>query len=229
VWPPFDALNQLDQLADAFLEAARRDAEAIRARAEQEAEAELANQRGQLEHRLDGARAELDRIEEALATAARALDDVRRDLMADLLEAVSPAAAAAPEPAPESATEAPATAAAVTPPPASPPTAPEAPPTRDGGAEPATVRIGAAYSGGTLLEQADALLRGGQVNAALDTFRIVGRYPEEIEAVVARLNEILKDEDYAPHQPEVRQILADIYMLQGQPERARTLLRQPGE
>ncbi len=82
--------------------------------------------------------------------------------------------------------------------------------------------------GGSPLEQASHQLQSGDVAGALDTYRgIVDRSPEEVESVIARLTALLHDNNYRPHHEEVRLLLVDAYMVQGDYDRAMSLLHEP--
>jgi hypothetical protein len=245
-----EALQQLDQL----METARRDAEATRARAEEEAQAiraaaeraaaeqrelqetarrealsivsqaeaearaireEATERQARVEQRLEAAGIELRRVEAALTHALQAVSDATRQLVPESREGDLPAPAGV-----------------VAPPPGAEPVAamdvadrPERG-TEASDAAPERVVAPSERPRSTVLEVADGLLQEGEITAALDTFRTVGRHPDEIEPVVARLTEMLHDPGYAQHHGWVRSLLADLYMLQGDTERARTLLRQ---
>jgi hypothetical protein len=375
-----EAINELDRLAGELMDAARRDAAAIRARAEDDAravlaradeeirtlrtqadeeiraqraaaEAAAAEQRAAIERRVHAAQAELERMQTAWATAAQALTDARRNLVADVGDALSgvlggaeagappvaPVAAAAAAPPPSAAAPPPPAVeepAAVSPAPAAeessaqsepitgerlvrptaaampgwevtgasmetsaPAAEPPAPAASWGAsptpAEPAEsepeaaepqeitrfdlspvevaeaheaaegIELGwsarqeitedltaakealgeragtlgwedaereALYEGpsGSPLEQAGQQLRAGDVAGALDTYRgIVDRSPEEVEGVIARLTLMLQDAVFRSHHEEVRLLLVDAYMVQGDYDRAMSLLHEP--
>ena len=81
---------------------------------------------------------------------------------------------------------------------------------------------------GSALQQAGQQLRAGDVPGALDTFRgVVDRSPEEVEGVISRLALMLQDATYRPHHEEVRLLLVDAYMVQGDYDRAMSLLHEP--
>jgi hypothetical protein len=81
---------------------------------------------------------------------------------------------------------------------------------------------------GSPLEQAGQQLKGGDVAGALDTYRgIVDRSPEEVESVISRLTVMLHDGNYRSHHEEVRLLLVDAYMVQGDYDRAMSLLHEP--
>jgi hypothetical protein len=81
---------------------------------------------------------------------------------------------------------------------------------------------------GSPLEQAGQQLKSGDVAGALDTYRgIVDRSPEEVESVISRLTVMLHDGNYRPHHEEVRLLLVDAYMVQGDYDRAMSLLHEP--
>ncbi len=83
-------------------------------------------------------------------------------------------------------------------------------------------------AGGGLLGQAAEQLRGGDVPAALDTYRgIVDRSPDEIGGVITQLTAALQERTYAPHHEEIRLLLVDAYMVQGDYDRAMSLLHEP--
>ncbi len=63
---------------------------------------------------------------------------------------------------------------------------------------------------------------------ALDTLRtIVDRQPDQVEPVIARLTGLLQDANYRPHYEEIRLLLVDAYMVQGDYDRAMSLLHEP--
>ncbi|HEY7060925.1 MAG TPA: hypothetical protein VII06_05550 [Chloroflexota bacterium] len=81
---------------------------------------------------------------------------------------------------------------------------------------------------GSPLERAGQQLRGGDVSGALDTYRgIVDRSPEEVESVISRLTVMLHEPSYRGHHEEVRLLLVDAYMVQGDYDRAMSLLHEP--
>jgi hypothetical protein len=81
---------------------------------------------------------------------------------------------------------------------------------------------------GSALQQAGQQLRAGDVAGALDTFRgVVDRSPEEVEGVISRLALMLQDASYRTHHEEVRLLLVDAYMVQGDYDRAMSLLHEP--
>jgi len=106
-----EALNQLDRLAGELMDAARRDAAAIRVDAEAEAEriraaaqaeaqalreaaeADAAEDRAEIARRLRAAQSELHQIESALTTAMQVLVRARGGLLAGTDEIVTAAAA----------------------------------------------------------------------------------------------------------------------------------------
>jgi hypothetical protein len=89
-------------------------------------------------------------------------------------------------------------------------------------AEPATA------ADGGLLDDANRQLDAGDVPGALDAMRaIVDRQPEHVEPVIARLTGLLQDSRYRAHYEEVRLLLVDAYMVQGDYDRAMSLLHEP--
>lgn len=89
-------------------------------------------------------------------------------------------------------------------------------------AEPATA------ADGGLLDDANRQLDAGDVSGALDAMRgIVDRQPEHVESVIARLTGLLQDSRYRAHYEEVRLLLVDAYMVQGDYDRAMSLLHEP--
>ncbi len=86
----------------------------------------------------------------------------------------------------------------------------------------------AAAAGGGVLDDANRQLAAGDVAGALDAMRaIVDRQPDQVEAVIARLTSILHDAQYRSHYEEVRLLLVDAYMVQGDYDRAMSLLHEP--
>ncbi|HLH24173.1 MAG TPA: hypothetical protein VK066_16750 [Chloroflexota bacterium] len=81
---------------------------------------------------------------------------------------------------------------------------------------------------GSPLEQAGQQLKSGDVAGALDTYRsIVDRSPEDVESVISRLTVMLHDGAYRTQHEEVRLLLVDAYMVQGDYDRAMSLLHEP--
>jgi ATP/maltotriose-dependent transcriptional regulator MalT len=81
---------------------------------------------------------------------------------------------------------------------------------------------------GGVLDEANRLLESGDVPSALDSLRaIVDRQPEQVEPVIARLTGLLQDTRYRAHYEEVRLLLVDAYMVQGDYDRAMSLLHEP--
>ena len=78
-----------------------------------------------------------------------------------------------------------------------------------------------------LIGKAEGLLRAGNVPAALETFRTIGRYPDQLAPAIGRLNGLLHDPDYDAYHDEIRQLLVDAYLAQGDYDRA-NLLRKLG-
>ena len=56
---------------------------------------------------------------------------------------------------------------------------------------------------------------------------IVDRQPEHVEPVIGRLTGLLQDSRYRAHYEEVRLLLVDAYMVQGDYDRAMSLLHEP--
>jgi hypothetical protein len=263
-----EALVELDRLAGELMDAARRDAAAIRAKAEEDArtlraqaeeeirqlraraeqeiqaaraalEAEAAARRADLERRVRAAQAELERMQAAWATAAQALTEARQHLTGTLVAPAAPSApsaeaapasAAAGEEIPRVEAAAPETLAAAEAPAARPqetteeleePGAPIGPSAALGEAPPEAPP-------GSMLEQANRQLQAGDVAGALDTFRsIVDRSPDEVGQVISWLSLLLRDAAYRPHHEEIRLLLVDAYMVQGDYDRAMSLLHEP--
>ncbi len=100
-------------------------------------------------------------------------------------------------------------------------------PASEAPAAPAEAPAAPAASGG-VLDEANSQLAAGDVAGALDTMRaIVDRQPEQVEPVIARLTSILQDPQYRGHYEEVRLLLVDAYMVQGDYDRAMSLLHEP--
>jgi hypothetical protein len=79
-----------------------------------------------------------------------------------------------------------------------------------------------------LLDDANRQLDAGDVPGALDAMRaIVDRQPEHVEPVIGRLTGLLQDARYRAHYEEVRLLLVDAYMVQGDYDRAMSLLHEP--
>jgi len=79
-----------------------------------------------------------------------------------------------------------------------------------------------------LLDDANRQLDAGDVPGALDAMRgIVDRQPEHVEPVIGRLTALLQDSRYRAHYEEVRLLLVDAYMVQGDYDRAMSLLHEP--
>ncbi len=85
----------------------------------------------------------------------------------------------------------------------------------------------AAEASEDLVAKAEGLLRGGNLPAALDTFRTIGRFPDQLAPAIGRLNGLLHDPDYDAYHDEIRQLLVDAYLAQGDYDRA-NLLRKLG-
>lgn len=84
-------------------------------------------------------------------------------------------------------------------------------------------------SGGSPYEQAAHLIEQGDVPAGLDGFRsIVDRTPEQVEPVIARLSALMQDTNLRRYHEEMRLLLVDAYMVQGDYDRAMSLLHEPG-
>src|SRR5262249_61608150 len=74
---------------------------------------------------------------------------------------------------------------------------------------------------------AEAQVRDGKVPAALGTFRTIGRFPDQLGPAITRLNGLLHDAEYDAYPDEIRQLLVDAYLAQGDYDRA-NLLRKIG-
>jgi hypothetical protein len=73
------------------------------------------------------------------------------------------------------------------------------------------------------------LLDQGDVPGALDAFRgIVDREPEHVGPVIDRLVGMMQDANLRAHHEEIRLLLVDAYMVQGDYDRAMSLLHEPG-
>ncbi|HZU05531.1 MAG TPA: hypothetical protein VFB73_06125 [Chloroflexota bacterium] len=238
-----ETLAALDRLLGQLVEAARQEAAALRARAEEEAEAiraaaraEAAALRTAAEQRVAAAQAELDRLAQALASATEALTCARQQLTAAAGEAPSsPLQAGAGEAGSERGGPSvgerlselggrPMGEVEVPWPPGPASSRAEEPATRE---RPPASPVPAAAS--ALLEQADQQLREGRVSAALDSLRaIIDQAPEQAGLVITRLTPLFRDPAYHAHQEQIRLALVDAYMLQGDYDRAMSLLHDPG-
>jgi tetratricopeptide (TPR) repeat protein len=239
-----ETLAALDRLLGQLVEAARQEAATLRARAEEEAEAiraaaraEAAALRATAEQRVAAVQAELDRLAQALASATEALARARQQLTVAAGEAPGPSSQAdAGGPGPEKggppAVEVlpglggrPVGMAEAPWPPGLVPVRAEEPATRE---RPPAGPVPAAAS--ALLEQAEQQLREGRVSAALDSLRaIIDQAPEQAGLVITRLTPLFRDPAYHAHQEQIRLALVDAYMMQGDYDRAMSLLHDPLE
>lgn len=73
---------------------------------------------------------------------------------------------------------------------------------------------------GGLVEQADACIQAGDVPSALEVLRSVSRHPDQLDAVIARLNEMLREPELRAYHAETRLLLVDAYITQGDYDRA---------
>ncbi|MBX5490871.1 MAG: hypothetical protein IRZ14_06910 [Chloroflexi bacterium] len=220
----------------------------LRARTERElearraaVEAELSEQRSAFERQVQAAQQEFDRIAALLASATQALTASR------LVAFVGGPSAAAAPPVPPAAPAPPAPAEGVAAPPSEPPAVPASehpaaprptePPAVPGPLErpepaapaPGLAPVAAPSAPSPTYEAACRLLDQGDVSGALDAFRaIVDREPEHVEPVIRRLASLLQDTALRPFHEEIRLLLVDAYMVQGDYDRAMSLLHEPG-
>jgi hypothetical protein len=93
--------------------------------------------------------------------------------------------------------------------------------------QPAASERESAEASENLVARAEAQLRAGNVPAGLETFRTIGRFPDQAGPAITRLNGLLHDSDYDAYHDEIRQLLVDAYLAQGDYDRA-NLLRKLG-
>jgi hypothetical protein len=239
--------QQAEQEAQARREQLAAELDEQRARAEREiaerraaAEAELSELRAAFEREVQAAQQEFDRIATLLQNATQVLAATR---LVPLAARGAPPAAAEPTPSgpPAGAVSAPPQSPAPQPPApppevtergAPPPTAAEAPaPTPSPAEAPASqpAEPPAAPSRPASFEAGCRLLDQGDVPGALDAFRgIVDREPEHVEPVIGRLAAMMRDPALRAYHEEIRLLLVDAYMVQGDYDRAMSLLHEPG-